>query len=54
MTRDELFAWMRDHRAPPKGCAICGLEQLTYFRDHAERPIGFCCIAKARYTALTR
>ena len=50
-TVDQIFEWMRSRRVPPKGCSRCGLEQLTYFRDVNEQPIGFCCVTRAWYDA---
>ena len=51
MTTNDLFLWMASRRVPPRGCARCGLVQVSYFRDWQERPIGFCCIARGRYEA---
>lgn len=47
MTGDALFAWMRGHRIDPDGCSRCGRPNIVYFRDHAERPVGFCCVVDA-------
>lgn len=44
MNPADLLHWMRDHRA---GCSRCGRVQTVYFRDHAERRVGFCCVIDA-------
>lgn len=51
MTTNELFDWMARRRVPPRGCAICGLAQLTYYRDGQERAIGMCCLRRGLYEA---
>ena len=47
MTADALLRWMAGHRVAPDGCSRCGRPNVVYFRDHAERPVGFCCVIDA-------
>lgn len=54
MTADALLRWMRGHRIAPDACARCGRTNVVYFRDYAERPIGFCCVIDAAAFARAR
>lgn len=47
MTADALLRWMAAHRAPDAACSRCGATQIAYFRDHLERPVGWCCVGAA-------